>query len=127
MTISRRDFLRFRVQARRRIVFLSCERLYMRFMDAQSGDTRSGGPSAEADSALFVGEPDTVLHEPSSEAFWRELESTICACDVVCVQEPQWMANGEFGSKLRELLMTADAQGVEVSYIGHLLPGNGDL
>ena len=63
--MNRRDFLTLRTKGQRRIVELSCERLYMRYADARSGVGRWAPPAPIGkNQPAWEGEPPPQIKAP---------------------------------------------------------------
>ena len=86
MRIERRDFLALKPGRR---ADLSCERLYMRFLDAQADDT-------------------------TSELFDR-LAADLRAATVVHLTETAWLSRAEMRSRLDEVLRSFKAAGGRIA------------
>ncbi len=117
--MNRRDFLRLRTKGKKRIAELSCERLYMRYVDAQTSVTRRDEQSS-ADELVpwpwFGGEPPTVIREPTSEELFRDLERELSDADVVRVLDSDWLVSEEFRHEVEALLASFRARGGRVEF-----------
>lgn len=117
--MNRRDFLLLRTKGKKRIAELSCERLYMRYLDAQTSVTRRGErPSADelVPWSWYGGEPPTVFREPTSEELFRDLERELSDADLVQVLDSEWLVSGEFQHEVEALLASFRARGGRVEY-----------
>ena len=102
--MNRRDFLLLSTKGNKRVLELSCERLYMRYVDAQSGAGRqqSGADRGEepvqvdADPQSWDGEPPTEIETPTVGEIFEELDRELSNADVLRVLDRDWLAGGEF-------------------------------
>lgn len=105
--MNRRDFLLFRKSAGKRIVDLSCERLYIRSLGVQL--TKSAEPDSwDGD------EPLRVLSESPIEELFQGLEHDLGAVDVVRVIDPRWLASKDLKERLDVILDRFRGRGGEV-------------
>ena len=96
--MNRRDFLTLRTKGQRRIVELSCERLYMRYADARSGVGRWAPPAPIGKNQhAWEGEPPTQIKAPTTHELFDTLERELASADVLRVLEQQWLGGEEFG------------------------------
>ena len=102
--VSRRDFLTMRVREGRRVLELSCERLFMRYHDACSDAAQRQVSNHEDVSGM----PDVPMGfaMPSVEALFDELERQLAGVDELRVLERGWLGSGEFA---REVAARIDA------------------
>jgi hypothetical protein len=98
--MNRRAFLRLTVRGRERILDLSCERLYMRWVDALAGDARPIIDDGIGLRAEWEGEPplDVVVQTP--DALFAELEEHLAHVQILRMTGRQWLAGGEFGREV---------------------------
>lgn len=95
--MNRRAFLRLTVKGRERVLELSCERLYMRYVDA-----RAGVGSADAREELLAylpaweGEPPLAVASETSGELFEELERRLSGVEVLRVIGPEWLAGEDF-------------------------------
>ena len=104
--MNRRDFLLFRTAGTRRIVELSCERLYMRCLDAQL-------PNAPGDEP-WLGEPPRVVSGRTVDELFQGLERDLEAVDVLRVVDTRWLASEELRQRLQATLDRFRARGGQV-------------
>ena len=69
--MNRRDFLTLSTDGRKRIVELSCEHLYMRYVDARSALGRS---QPTANQPTWEGEPPMQIETPTTTELFEALE-----------------------------------------------------
>jgi hypothetical protein len=94
--MNRREFLRLRVSGRERILELSCEPLYMRWVDARSGLGSTGVTDAEGPAHMWGGEPPLDVTVPTPEQLFAELERRLAGVDVLRVKGREWLVPGDF-------------------------------
>lgn len=115
--VSRRDFLTLRVSEGRRVLELSCERLFMRYHDACSDAARRQVSNHEdvpgTDSAL------AGFATPPADALFAELERRLADADELRVLEPNWLGDGAFAREVAVRVDAFDARG------GTVVIGNG--
>jgi hypothetical protein len=95
--VRRRDFLLLRAEGGRRVLELSCEHLYMRYVDARSGMLLQSGE--DAGPAPWDGEPSTEVQTPTTRELFDRLERELSDADELRVREPHWLT-GEFGREV---------------------------
>lgn len=136
--MNRRDFLLLRTEGKKQVLELSCERFYMRFVDARSeagrGDRRreeqrdgqlmqgdgcangqGHGQWNVVDSQWWSGEPPTVIDKPTTRQFFQELERTLSTADAVRLRDPEWLV-GDLRRPIEALLDAFREQGGCVEY-----------
>lgn len=91
--MDRRAFLRLTVRGRERVLDLSCERLYMRWVDARAG---GAAPAAAPASTEWAGEPPLDVVVPTREELLAELERRLTDVQVLRVSGREWLAAGDF-------------------------------
>lgn len=96
--VSRRDFLTMRVSEGRRVLELSCERLFMRYNDACSEVAQRQVSNHED----VPGAADVPLGfaMPSVDALFDELERQLAGVDELRVLERGWLGSGAFASEV---------------------------
>ena len=117
--MNRRDFLRLKARGKERVAELSCERLYMRYLDARMSDTRwdGGRPPSAADEWLpWSGEPPTSIREPTSQELLEDLQRNLSDADVLHVLDSHWLMNPEFRRDMETLLESIRVRGVRVEF-----------
>jgi hypothetical protein len=115
--VNRRDFLMFRRQREIRVLDLSCERLYMAYLDAKTGAARMAH-TVEAEDTLgcWTGEPPTVTRQQTCDELLRDLRTAVEGVDVVRIHGSEWLANEEFREDFKNLLAAVSARGGKVEY-----------
>lgn len=97
--MNRREFLRLSARGGERELELSCERLYVRWID-----TRAGGASvvdgADAPGGAWDGEPPLDVVVPSAEELLGELETGLRSVQVLRVTGREWLAGADFGREV---------------------------
>ena len=95
--MNRRDFLRLTVKGKERTLELSCERLYMQWVDARSGlGAKTSADDAERAAAVWGGEPPLDVIVPTPEQLFAELEERLAGVQVLRVTGREWLASGAF-------------------------------
>jgi len=97
-SLNRRDFLKCRVSAGRRILELSCEKLYMRYQDARSGAGRL--QISNHDDSTRHDEAARAIDLPKLEAIFTELERQLLEADELHLLEREWLAGGDFAREV---------------------------
>ena len=94
--MNRRDFLRLG-KGKERTLELSCDRLYIRWVDARSGlGATASADDVERDAALWGGEPSLDVTVPTPEQLFAELEQRLAGVQVLRVHGREWLASGDF-------------------------------
>ena len=112
--MNRRDFLLVRTRGNEQVLELSCERLYVQYVDAES----NLGPQDEEhrEPAWWSGEPPTVIERPTTEELFRGLEEELATADVLRVRDRDWLMKGAFRDRFEALLPTFRARGGRVEF-----------
>jgi hypothetical protein len=114
--MNRRDFLFFRTEQRTQIVELSCERLYMRYLDSQvTAAAREERPTA-ASGDSWDGEPPAVLDAPTTRQLFDDLDRELHGVDLLHVIDSDWLAGDEFRREFDGLISAFRARGGRVEY-----------
>lgn len=116
--MNRRDFLLLRAEPRGsdtmpRVVELSCERLYMRWLDTQA---TGGQPDELADSAersLWGGEPPARFAERTPQHLFEQLDRELQTVEVLRVVDSQWLV-GHLRRDFDNLMASFRARGGRV-------------
>ena len=114
-SLNRREFLKCRVSAGRRILELSCEKLYMRYQDARSGAGRL--QITNHDDSTRHDEAVRAIDLPKLDAIFTELERQLAEADELHVLEREWLAGGDFGREVSARIDAFAARG------GRIEPG----
>jgi hypothetical protein len=107
--MNRRDFLFFKTVGERRVAEISCERLFMRFVD-----TRRINASSDESGDRWDGEPPAVFDAPTADQLFADLERELRGVDVVRVVDLSWLAASDLKPRLEAVLETVRAHGVRV-------------
>ncbi len=89
--MNRRDFLRLKTERGTRTVELSCQRLYMHYVERHA---TSGGPAEDFDPAEG-GEPPTAFDVLTTEQLFASLEHDLDGAEVLRVRGHRWLSEGE--------------------------------
>ena len=101
--MNRRDFLLFRTEGRTKTVELSCERLYMLYVDAHSA---AAPEAADALMPQQSGEPPAQFETRTTRQLFDDLAQDLRDADVLRVTHTEWLADEGFR---REVEMLASA------------------
>jgi hypothetical protein len=112
--VNRRDFLLLRTDHQRQIVELSCERLYMRCLDARAA--AAGAEAASGDDG-WQGEPPAQLAMPTAQQLLDDLSRALATADVVRVCEPEWLSAEGFGDEVEYMLAAVRGRGGRVERV----------
>lgn len=112
--LSRRDFLRLHVSKGKRVLELSCERLYMRYSDACSDAARR--QVSNHDDFFGGSRTSTGFEVPSPTDLFDELERQLAEADELRVLEPDWLNGGTFGREVGARVETFEQRGGQVQY-----------
>jgi len=96
--MDRRAFLRLTVRGKERVLDLSCERLYMRWVDAQARvGTGALADDAGAGAAVpWGGEPPLEVVAQTTDELLAELDGRLRSAHVLRVRGREWLAAAEF-------------------------------
>jgi hypothetical protein len=106
--MKRRDFLMFRTDGRTKTVELSCERLYMQYVDAR----RTAEP--DADDAAVNGEPPARFERRSVRQLFDDLAHDLRDADLLRVTHAEWLAEEDFRREVTALVEVVRARGGRV-------------
>lgn len=95
--MDRRDFLLLRRRGPKRVVELSCERLYMQWADACSAVGGLDDPDP-AGTQSWDGEPATQIATPTPDALLDALGRALRDADVLRLLERQWLSDDAFAA-----------------------------
>src|SRR5258708_7822201 len=84
--MNRRDFLLFKRATGQPIAELSCQRLYMRVVDAQLASAQVGDYEGD-------GEPPAVFETRTTEQVFADLERDLREVDFVRVLDAEWFGS----------------------------------
>ncbi len=111
--LDRRAFLRLATRGRERVLEISCERLYVRWVDAPVKLT-------PADLAVAVawsdepGEPTTSVVVQTREELLRQLEVSLAGAHVVRLLQPEWLAHADLRREVDARLAAFRSRGGRV-------------
>src|SRR5262245_43054404 len=109
--MKRRDFLLFRTEGRTRTVELSCERLYMRYVDAR--------PAPEPDAADLVvdGEPPARFERRSVRQLFDDTAHDLREADLLRITQTEWLADEDFRQEVTALADLVRERGGRVEMV----------
>jgi hypothetical protein len=107
VAINRRDLLLLRATPRARVFELSCERLYMHYLDVARPHV--GPQIVPADDGL--GEPDAQYDMANAQDLFDGLARELDAADVVRVVGREWLADDELKQEVERLIAAFVARG----------------
>ena len=114
--MNRRDFLLFKVASRSRVAELSCEQLYMQYVDSQSMLEQRGDDSEAIDVNASAGEPPAVFDQRTTEQLFADVGRRLRDSDVVRIVDAGWLACDDFRERVESLLAMVRARGGRVEY-----------
>jgi len=115
--MNRRDFLTLRTRGEKRIVELSCERLYMRYADARAGVGRwEEPPPIGATQQAWEGEPPTKIDTPTTTELFDTLERELAGADVLTVLNRDWLTGETFGREVEVRVEAFRSRGGSVEF-----------
>ncbi len=123
--MNRRDFFLLSTRGSKRVLDLSCERLYMRYVDARSPAGRreeQGQVDADVDADIdadpqsWEGEPPTEIEKQTAGELFEELERELSNADVLRVLDRDWLAGGEFRLEVEARVEAFRRRGGRVEY-----------
>jgi hypothetical protein len=107
----RRDLLLLRTTSGRSVAELSCERLYMQFIDAEAAPATT---SSHAVTEVEQGEPEAAFDTRSAGQIFDDLADTLCRADIVKVVDRSWLADRAFNERVEGLLNAVRVRGTRV-------------
>jgi hypothetical protein len=108
--VNRRDFFRLVRRGRQRVLELSCERLYVRWVDAEGRSTRIG----RDDGASEGGEPPTRIAAESCADLLAELDGRLAAADVLRLVGDEWLQSDELRRGVHRQIDSFERRGGKV-------------
>ena len=115
--MNRRDFFLLSTRGSKRVLELSCDHLYMRYVDAQSGaGRRKGLGQVDPDPQTWEGEPPTEIETPTAGELFDELDRELSNADVLTVLDRDWLAVGEFRREVEARVEAFRHRGGRVEY-----------
>jgi len=115
--VNRREFLTLRTSGTKQILELSCEPLYMRYVDARSGIGALGDSGdSEPDADFRPGEPPTEVDLPTTGQLFGELERQLAEADELRVFGRDWLSGGAFGREVEARVEAFRRRGGRVEF-----------
>ena len=110
--MNRRDFLLFRREREERIIELSCQRLYMRCLDA----LMTGAEPTEDGEApdLWSHEPPAVLERRTAAQIFEEIAFGLREADVLKLVDREWIRDPDMNARLEALIADFTSHGGRV-------------
>ena len=112
--LSRRDFLKMRVSEGRRVLEVSCERLFMRYTDACSDAARR--QVSNHDDPIGLARPSAGFETPTPESLFHEFERQLAQVDELRVLEPDWLNGGAFAREVGARVDAFEQRGGQVRF-----------
>jgi len=109
--MNRRDFLLFRTEGRTKTVELSCERLYMLYVDTHNAP---GPEPADA----YDGEPPARFAMRSARELFEDVGRDLRDVDILRLTHIEWLADAEFRSEVDALIAAVRTRGGQVELHG---------
>ncbi|HUF75963.1 MAG TPA: hypothetical protein VMM35_06780 [Longimicrobiales bacterium] len=111
--MNRRAFFRLTVRGKERILEISCERLYMRWIDARAGASGGGYPAEPAE-AVWSGEPPLEVDVPTRARLMAELDARLANAHVLRVSGREWLAGDDFRQEVESRIEAFRGRGGRV-------------
>ena len=105
--MNRRDFLLFKTEGRTKTVELSCERLYMLYVDTRNT------PDAEPQE-VYDGEPPARFTLRSARQLFDDISRDLDGVDILRVMHTEWLADGDFKREVETLISAIQSRGGRV-------------
>ena len=110
--MNRRDFLLFRREREERIVELSCQRLFMRCLDAQMTGPE---PTEDGDAPdRWNHEPPAILERRTAAQIFDEIAFGLSEADVLKLVDREWIRDPAINARLDALVADFTARGGRV-------------
>ena len=117
--MNRRDFLMLTTRGRKRVLELSCERLYMRYSDARSGaGRREESGEVDADPRSWEGEPPSEIETPTTDELFQVLERELSSADVLRMLDRDWLTDEAFRREVEARVDAFRRRGGRVEFAG---------
>lgn len=111
--MNRRDFLFFRREREARVVELSCQRLYMRCLDAQMTGVE---PTEDGDAPdPWSHEPAAALERRTAAQIFEEIAFGLSEADVLKLVDREWIRDPVVSARLEALIADFTARGGRVA------------
>ena len=114
----RRDFLLLRTEGTTRVLELSCERLYMRYLDAVATAGQGGARADSWDGDPWEGERPAVVDAPTPAELFRDVDHRLQDAHVLRVLGRSWLVGDELKQRVDQLLDSFRARGGRVEFSG---------
>lgn len=114
--MNRRDFLLLRTEGPEtmpRVVELSCEQLYMRWLDSQATGEPREELAESAETSLWGGEPPARFAERTPQQLLEQLDRELREVDVLRIVDSQWLV-GDLRQDFDNLMASFRARGGSV-------------
>lgn len=110
--MNRRDFLRLRVRGGERVLELSCERLYVRYVDALAAERGRRVPDQGAPRPWEEpGEPPLEVAERGAADLFAELDRRLASTDVLELIDREWLQPPDLRREIEARLVAFRARG----------------
>ena len=109
--MNRRDFLLFRTEGRTKTVELSCERLYMRYVDARRA------PEPDAVDVVVDGEPPARFDRRSVRQLFDDIADDVRDADLLRITQAEWLAEDDFRREVDALADVVRGRGGRVEML----------
>ena len=109
--MNRRDFLLFRTEGRTRTVELSCERLYMRYVNARRA------PEPDTADGIVDGEPPARFDRRSVRQLFDDIAREVHDADLLRVTQTEWLTEEEFRGEVTALADAVRRRGGRVEML----------
>jgi hypothetical protein len=106
--MNRRDFLLFRTEGRAKTVELSCERLYMRYVDARRA------PEPDTEDNVVNGEPPARFARQSVRELFDAIADDVREADLLRITQRDWLADEDLRREVAALVDAVRARGGRV-------------
>ena len=108
--MNRRDFLLFKTEGRTKTVELSCERLYMLYVDTRNT------PDAEPPE-VYDGEPPARFEIRSARQLFDDISRDLDGVDILRITHTEWLAEEEFRREMTALVDAVRGRGGRVEML----------
>jgi hypothetical protein len=105
--MNRRDFLLFKTVGHSRTVELSCERLYMLYVDTRNAQD-------EEPPEVHEGEPPARFAIRSARQLFDDIGRDLDGVDILRVMHTEWLADGDFRREVETLIAAVQGRGGRV-------------
>jgi hypothetical protein len=102
--MNRREFLLFKTDGRTKTAELSCERLYMLYVDTRNT------PDPEPPE-VYDGEPPARVALRTARQLFDDISRDLDGVDVLRLLHPEWLADGDFKREVETLIAAVQGRG----------------